>query len=92
MQKQWELKIYLSDEGGSDWEYQFPHFGLKDKNTFKVGNLLFEVMYFPGHTSEHISFILTDTVASNHPIMIFTGDFVFVGDVGRPIFWKKLPE
>ncbi|MFZ2324025.1 MAG: rhodanese-like domain-containing protein [Ignavibacteriaceae bacterium] len=83
------VEIYLSDEGGSDWEYQFPHFGLKDKNTFKVGNLLFEVMYSPGHTPEHISFILTDTAASNHPIMIFTGDFVFVGDVGRPDLLEK---
>ena len=82
-------EIYLSDEGGSDWQYQFPHIGLKDKDTFKVGNLRFEVMHSPGHTPEHISFILTDTAASNHPIMIFTGDFVFVGDVGRPDLLEK---
>lgn len=82
-------EIYLSDEGGSDWEYQFAHIGLKDKDTFKVGNLLFEIMHTPGHTPEHISFILTDTAASNHPIMIFSGDFVFVGDVGRPDLLEK---
>ena len=82
-------EIYLSDEGDRDWQYQFPHFGLKDKDTFKVGNLKFEIMHSPGHTPEHISFILTDTAASNHPIMIFTGDFVFVGDVGRPDLLEK---
>jgi hydroxyacylglutathione hydrolase len=82
-------EIYLSDEGGTDWQYQFPHFGLKDKNTFKVGNLKFEVMHSPGHTPEHISFILTDTARSNHPSMIFSGDFVFVGDVGRPDLLEK---
>ncbi|GAB1351164.1 MBL fold hydrolase [Ignavibacteriales bacterium] len=82
-------KLYLSDEGGADWEYSFPHVGLKDKDFFMVGNLKIEVMHSPGHTPEHISFILTDTPASPHPVMIFTGDFVFVGDVGRPDLLEK---
>ena len=46
-------------------------------------------MHSPGHTPEHISFILTDTAASGKPIMIFTGDFVFVGDIGRPDLLEK---
>ena len=82
-------EIYLSDEGGDDWQYQFPHIGLRDGESFKVGNLKFEVMHSPGHTPEHISFILTDTARSNHPSMIFSGDFVFVGDVGRPDLLEK---
>jgi hydroxyacylglutathione hydrolase len=82
-------EIYLSDEGGENWQYQFPHIGLKDGESFKVGNLKFEVMHSPGHTPEHISFILTDTARSNHPSMIFSGDFVFVGDVGRPDLLEK---
>ena len=77
-------EVLLSDEGGADWEYQFGHTGLKDGDTIKVGNLKLEVLHTPGHTPEHISFLLTDTVASSEPIMIFTGDFVFVGDIGRP--------
>ncbi|MCF8355612.1 MAG: MBL fold metallo-hydrolase [Melioribacteraceae bacterium] len=77
-------KVLLSDEGGNDWQYQFDHTGLHDGDTFKVGNLKFDVIHTPGHTPEHISFLLTDTAASSKPIMIFTGDFVFVGDVGRP--------
>lgn len=77
-------EILLSDEGGEDWQYQFEHQGLHDKDEFYVGNLKFQVMYTPGHTPEHISFLLTDTAASTRPIMVFTGDFVFVGDIGRP--------
>jgi len=82
-------KIYLSDEGGSEWQYQFDHVGLKDGDVIKIGNIKLEVMHSPGHTPEHISFILTDLPASTKPSMIFTGDFVFVGDVGRPDLLEK---
>lgn len=82
-------ELLLSDEGGKDWSYEFNHTGLKDNDVFKVGNLKFEVMHTPGHTPEHISFLLTDTVVSSKPIMIFTGDFVFVGDIGRPDLLEK---
>ncbi len=77
-------ELYLSDEGGEGWEYGFPHVGLKDGSEFMVGNLKFEVIHTPGHTPESISFLLTDTPSSSEPVMIFTGDFVFVGDIGRP--------
>lgn len=77
-------KMYLSDEGGEDWQYEFDHVGLKDGDVIKVGNLSLEVMHTPGHTPESISFLLTDHPATDEPVMIFTGDFVFVGDVGRP--------
>jgi hydroxyacylglutathione hydrolase len=76
--------ILLSDEGGADWLYQFDHSGLKNGGTFSVGNILFEVIHTPGHTPEHISFLVTDTAAGELPVMLFSGDFVFVGDVGRP--------
>ena len=81
--------MYLSDEGGPEWQYAFPHEGVHDGDTFMVGNLRIEVMHTPGHTPEHISFLLTDTPNGNHPVMIFTGDFVFVGDVGRPDLLEK---
>ncbi len=77
-------KLYLSDEGGDGWEYEFPHVGLKDGSTFMVGNLKFEVIHTPGHTPESISFLLTDLPTTEAPVMLFTGDFVFVGDIGRP--------
>jgi hydroxyacylglutathione hydrolase len=82
-------QVMLSEEGGPDWQYQFDHIPLKEGHSFKVGNLLFEVIHTPGHTPEHISFLLTDTARSTAPVMIFTGDFVFVGDVGRPDLLEK---
>jgi hydroxyacylglutathione hydrolase len=82
-------KLYLSDEGGPEWQYEFDHVGLKDGQTFMIGNLKMEVVHTPGHTPESISFLLTDTPASPEPIMFFTGDFVFVGDIGRPDLLEK---
>lgn len=86
--RQTGAKLYLSDEGDENWKYEFsPEFDVqlvKDGDTFKVGNIIFEVMHSPGHTPEHISFIITDSAGANKPIGIFTGDFVFVGDIGRP--------
>ena len=82
-------KLYLSDEGGPGWEYEFDHVGLKDGTTFMVGNLKIETLHTPGHTPESISFLLTDTPASAEPVMFFTGDFVFVGDIGRPDLLEK---
>lgn len=76
--------MYLSDEGGPDWQYDFEHIGLKEGSQFYVGNLKFDVLHTPGHTPESISFLLTDMPATDKPVMIFTGDFVFVGDIGRP--------
>jgi len=77
-------KLYLSDEGGADWQYEFPHIGLKHADVISIGNLTLETIHTPGHTPESISFLLTDHPATQQPVMLFTGDFVFVGDVGRP--------
>lgn len=82
-------KIYVSDEGPSDWKYTFvrdyDHMMLKDGSEFGVGNIKFKVMHTPGHTPESISFILTDVGGgADKPMGIFTGDFVFIGSTGRP--------
>jgi len=82
-------KLYLSDEGPSEWKYQFAdqyeHELVKDGDSFMIGNIKFEVLHTPGHTPESISFLLTDQGGSaNKPMGIFTGDFVFVGSIGRP--------
>jgi hydroxyacylglutathione hydrolase len=79
--------MYLSGEGGPDWSYQFA--GTQDKivhdgDIIRIGNLTLKVLHTPGHTPEHISFLLTDHPASEQPMGVFTGDFLFVGDVGRP--------
>lgn len=82
-------KLYLSNEGPSDWKYQFAdqHASqlLTDGDRFHVGNIRLEVLHTPGHTPESISFVLTDEGGgANAPMGIFTGDFVFVGSIGRP--------
>ncbi|MEC1435748.1 MBL fold metallo-hydrolase [Bacillus spizizenii] len=89
-----QAKLYLSDEGGADWKYQYvdelKHQLVKDGDRFSIGNLMFEVMHTPGHTPESISFLLTDRGGNaDRPIGIFTGDFVFVGDIGRPDLLEK---
>lgn len=82
-------KMYLSDEGGEGWQYEFDHVGLKHGDKINVGNLTLEVLHTPGHTPESISFLLTDHPATDKPVMVFTGDFVFVGDIGRPDLLEK---
>ena len=81
--------MYLSDEGGEGWLYEFSHEGLKDGSVIKVGNLSFQVLHTPGHTPESISFLLIDHPATDKPVMLFTGDFVFIGDIGRPDLLEK---
>lgn len=87
-------KMYISDEGDADWKYQnlegIPHQLLKDGDEFSIGNLIFKIMHTPGHTPESISFLLTDRGGvADKPMGIFTGDFVFVGDIGRPDLLEK---
>jgi hydroxyacylglutathione hydrolase len=86
-------RLYLSDEGDENWKYtyldNYDHQLLKDGDIFTIGNIRFEVWYTPGHTPEHISFLLTDTAGADRPMGIFTGDFVFVGSVGRPDLLEK---
>ncbi|HZK77477.1 MAG TPA: MBL fold metallo-hydrolase, partial [Gemmatimonadaceae bacterium] len=86
-------QLLLSDEGDADWKYAFAAESgarlLHDGDVFMVGNLKIEVLHTPGHTPEHISFLVTDTLATDRPMGAITGDFVFVGDVGRPDLLEK---
>lgn len=87
------VTLFLSDCGNKDWKYQFAdkydHVLLKDGDIFKIGNVKFEAVHTPGHTPEHTSFLMTDTAGADKPMGLFTGDFVFVGDVGRPDLLEK---
>jgi hydroxyacylglutathione hydrolase len=57
---------------------------LRDQDVISIGNLTIRAIHTPGHTPEHLSFLLTDHPASEVPHSLFSGDFLFVGDVGRP--------
>jgi len=80
---------YLSACGGPDWLYQWPKTSdakvqfVQDGDTFSIGNITITVVHSPGHTPEHISFLVRDSDKSE-PLGYATGDFVFVGDLGRP--------
>ncbi len=77
-------KAYVSGLGGEDWQYEDVEAErLVEGDVIKVGNVKLEVLHTPGHTPESISFLLTDN-QSDIPMGLFTGDFIFVGDVGRP--------
>ena len=81
-------RLYLSDEGGADWRYDFAGpdgaVRLHDGDHFQMGNVRIQSLHTPGHTPEHVTFLVTDGASATEPIAAVTGDFVFVGDVGRP--------
>jgi hydroxyacylglutathione hydrolase len=84
------VKVYGSDEGDADWKYEwlinsnYDYKLVTDGDSFSIGNIKFDVIYTPGHTPESVSFLVTDGAATDQPMGILSGDFVFVGDVGRP--------
>lgn len=84
------VKVLVSDEGDADWKYEwvmgsdYEHQLLKDGDEFAIGNIKFIAKHTPGHTPEHLSFLVADGAATDEPMGILSGDFIFVGDVGRP--------
>jgi hydroxyacylglutathione hydrolase len=86
-------ELLLSAEGGEDWQYRFAQEDsarlLHEGDVIRVGSVRLDVLHTPGHTPEHLSFLVTDSAASEHPLALLTGDFVFVGDVGRPDLLEK---
>jgi len=81
---------YLSAEGGADWQFEWAKGNpnarfLHDGDAFKVGNIELKAVLSAGHTPEHISFLVTDIGGgAKEPMGLLSGDFIFVGDVGRP--------
>lgn len=85
------IRILLSAEGGPDWQYRWPAADgvpatlLKDGDTFMIGRIELRAWHTPGHTPEHMSFVVTDHGGgASEPMGVASGDFVFVGDLGRP--------
>ena len=73
-------------EGDADWKYAFAHEGrlLHHGDRITIGNVHLDLRHTPGHTPGYLSFLITDGAAADRPIAAATGDFIFVGDVGRP--------
>lgn len=66
---------------------KFPVHVAKDGEQFKIGQLIIEVLHTPGHTLESTCYLLKDPSGKDH--CVFTGDTLFVGDVGRPDLAQK---
>ena len=86
-------RMYLSACGTPDWQYAFASDPmvtlLHDGDEIGVGNVTLRAVHTPGHTPEHLSFLVTDGAVATEPMGACTGDFVFVGDVGRPDLLEK---
>ncbi|USN98873.1 MAG: MBL fold metallo-hydrolase [Phycisphaeraceae bacterium] len=86
--------VYVSGEGGPDWRSRwlngqpaggYAHTELRDGDTFSIGGIEITAVHTPGHTPEHLIYLVTDRGGgATDPIGVITGDFLFVGDLGRP--------
>jgi hydroxyacylglutathione hydrolase len=85
------VKVYVPGDAPPEWQYGWtsdPKYDvklLKDGDTFRIGNIEVRAVHTPGHTPEHVSYLVTDHGGgANEPMGLASGDFVFVGDLGRP--------
>jgi len=81
-------RLYLSGAGGKDWQYDYAREAgatlVGEGSQFSVVWIAINVLHLPGHTPEHLVFLVTDSATASEPMGAITGDFLFVGDVGRP--------
>ncbi|HKE29852.1 MAG TPA: rhodanese-like domain-containing protein [Bryobacteraceae bacterium] len=73
-------RIYLGEGSGA----AFPHTSVRDGDSLAFGSCRFDFLQTPGHTIESVCLVLTDMANPGAPKAVFTGDTLFVGDVGRP--------
>ena len=78
-----ELWLSAHDKG-EDFEYSFPHHEFRDADPLNIGEMRIEALHTPGHTPEHLSLLVTDLSRGDYPAVLFSGDFVFIGSLGRP--------
>ncbi len=78
-------ELWLSGhDKDQEYRYGFPHRNLFDGDMFDVGDLRVNAIHTPGHTPEHLSFLLADMKRYGQSFALLSGDFVFVGSLGRP--------
>ena len=83
LSKQTNASIVYGPNASPDFEF----ISATDGQIFKVGNISIKVLHTPGHTLESTSYLLLDKNGTEHAI--FTGDTLFIGDVGRPDLAQK---
>jgi len=72
-------------DSGEEYEVSFPHTDLADGEEVAFGSVRLRALHTPGHTPEHLSFLVFDESRSEEaPMLLLSGDFLFVGSLGRP--------
>lgn len=78
-------ELWLSAyDRGEQFEYAFDHVAWKEGHELKVGHVRITAIHTPGHTPEHLSFLVHDESRGSYPAALLSGDFVFIGSFGRP--------
>jgi len=80
-----KASVHCSAMGGEEWLPKYADHRVKDGASLRMGALRLQALHTPGHTPEHLSWLLFDEGRSGEePLIAFTGDFLFVGSIGRP--------
>ena len=66
--------------------------GLAEGDSIELEAMLLQVLETPGHSPHHLSYVVIDKSRSDSPLGVFTGDTLFVGDVGRPDLFPDIAE
>lgn len=78
-------ELALSSYDQEPYRYSMEHQSLRDGDVLRIGKVRLAALHTPGHTPEHLSFVLFDEDRSpSEPVALFSGDFLFVGSLGRP--------
>jgi hydroxyacylglutathione hydrolase len=78
-------RIYCSAMGGEEWVPAYADVKVKSKDRLEIGAVCLEAFHSPGHTPEHLMWIVYDGARNKEiPCLLFSGDCIFVGSVGRP--------
>ncbi len=79
-----QLALSAYDEGET-FDVSFPHQELRDGDSLTLGGVRIQALHTPGHTPEHLSFLVYDlSRKADLPMLLLSGDFLFVGSLGRP--------
>ncbi len=81
-------RIYIAKSA----QCSFDHVALTEGDSIELEDMLLQVLETPGHTPEHLSYVVIDKARSDSPIGVFVGDTLFVGDVGRPDLFPDMAE
>jgi hydroxyacylglutathione hydrolase len=75
-------RVYLSAEGGA--RYGYAHEPLRDGQKIDLGRAILTARHTPGHTPEHMAYVVSEDIRPDHPWGVFSGDCLFADSVGRP--------